>query len=148
MSWTNFPFFQIIGLSSARQFALFGVTLWTTWPSGRSASPALRYSTYGLMSMSASPMWSSPVNVSWSNTDWKKRTIHKSRFVFQKAKTLNFSTLDRGIMICSTGSDYRERYTCILADSSSAVVRGRQSCSPPIQCLRFQTVKNLPSMVK
>lgn len=73
MSWNILPLFQMMQLSSARQFSLFGWTLSTLVPLGRFCNPIFMHSMYGLMSITASPILSSSVNVSLSYTVCKTR---------------------------------------------------------------------------
>ena len=68
ISWTTFPPFQTMLLSSAKQFCLLGCILVIIVPLGRSCRFILSASMYGLMSISASPILSSKLNVSWSYT--------------------------------------------------------------------------------
>lgn len=64
MSWMILPSFQIMQLSSDRQFCLLGCILEIMVPLGRPFSSIFKAFRYGLMSNSASPILSSMLNVS------------------------------------------------------------------------------------
>jgi len=68
MSCRILPLSQTTQLSSARQLFRLGLILETTQPFGRFCNPIFRLAIYALMSISASPILSSTVNLSLSKT--------------------------------------------------------------------------------